>query len=182
VDSGGSDQSRPPTTASAGHSPQAPGWLPRPREVLRRQPPTFAAEGEPPYKGTILTVGERGPAQNITVEDCFVHDGLDAKNWGTKMWMNRHNGMYQGRHGTKLTFRNNFVLNTRFGIELASTESLCQGNVISDFSGDGIRVMRDGITVEHNVIRNVYVGSGDGNQNRGFDGRSAATGDGTCEA
>ncbi|MGK0240569.1 MAG: hypothetical protein ACI92G_004057 [Candidatus Pelagisphaera sp.] len=120
-------------------------------------------------------MGERGPAQNITVEDCFVHDGLDAKNWGTKMWMNRHNGMYQGRHGTKLTFRNNFVLNTRFGIELASTESLCQGNVISDFSGDGIRVMRDGITVEHNVIRNVYVGSGDGNQNRGFDGRSAAT-------
>jgi len=137
------------------------GWIIRGLVVS----PTFAKEGEPPYRGTILTVGERGPAQNIIVEDCFVHDGLESKDWGPKKWMSLHNGMYQGQHGTKLTFRNNFVLNTRFGIQLASTESLCQGNVVSDFSGDGIRVMRDGITVEHNVIRNVYVGSGDGDQN-----------------
>jgi hypothetical protein len=137
------------------------GWIIRGLVVS----PTFAEEGEPHYNGKILTVGERGPTENVTVEDCFVHDGLDAKNWGAKKWMSLHSGMCQGRYGTNLTFRNNFVLNTRFGIELASTDSLCQGNVISDFSGDGIRVMRDGITVEHNVIRNVYVGSGDGDQN-----------------
>ena len=63
-----------------------------------------------------------------------------------------------GRHGTHLTLRNNYVLNTRFAVNLCAPDSVCEGNVITNFSGDGIRITRDGITVQYNTIKNSFVG------------------------
>ncbi len=61
--------------------------------------------------------------------------------------------------------RNNYVLNTRFGIELCAPECIAEGNVVENFSGDGMRVTRDGQVAQYNVIKNNFVGARDGDDN-----------------
>ncbi|MGQ9589366.1 MAG: hypothetical protein ACUVYA_03620 [Planctomycetota bacterium] len=68
-------------------------------------------------------------------------------------------------HGRRHAARNNYVLNVRFGIELCAPECLCEGNVVANFSADGIRVTRDGQIVRRNVIRNNLVSDRDGDPN-----------------
>jgi preprotein translocase subunit YajC len=117
------------------------------------------------YKGSIVTFAEGGISHDIVIEDCFVYTTKDTSKWGPKEWMSTNSGIFMGRHGKNLTLRNNYVLNTRFGISLCAYNSLCEANVVSGFSGDGIRITRDGITVQYNVIKNVYVGEKDGDKN-----------------
>jgi len=121
--------------------------------------------GDKEYSRNIVTFGENGPSHNIVIEDCFIYTKKDTSQWGPKEWMSANSGILMGRHGKNLILRNNYVLNTRFGISLCSYNSLCEGNVVSDFSGDGIRITRDGITAQYNVIKNVYVGEEDGDKN-----------------
>jgi hypothetical protein len=121
--------------------------------------------GGKPYEGYIVTLAEGGASKDIVIEDCFVYTTEDASKWGPKQWMNTNSGIFMGRHGKHLALRNNYVLNTRFGIALCAYDSLCEGNVVSDFSADGIRVTRDGITVQYNVIKNIYVRSEQGDKN-----------------
>ncbi|OVE73721.1 hypothetical protein BVX94_03130 [bacterium B17] len=117
------------------------------------------------YSRNVVTFAESGPSHDIVIEDCFVYTTKDTSKWGPKEWMSANSGILMGRHGENLTLRNNYVLNTRFGISLCASNSICEGNVVSDFSGDGIRITRDGITVQYNVIKNVYVGEEDGDKN-----------------
>jgi len=124
--------------------------------------PSFAAE---PYKGNIVSLGESGPSSDLTIADCFIYTTLDSSAWTIEQWMSANSGVQLGRHGTKLTMRNNHLLNLRFGVALCSPDSLCEGNLIENFSADGIRVTRDDLTVRCNTIRNVYVGSKDGDDN-----------------
>ncbi len=124
--------------------------------------PSFGTE---PYDGNIVSLGESGESSELIMEDCFVYNELDSSGWSAQQWMDINNGVLLGRHGTNLTLRNTHVLNTRFGVSLTSYDSLCQGNLISNFSGDGIRVTRDGITVSDNVIKNAYVSDADGDGN-----------------
>lgn len=124
--------------------------------------PSFASA---PYDGNIVSLGESGESSELIVEDCFVYTELDSSGWSVQQWMDANSGVLLGRHGTNLTLRNTHILNTRFGVSLTSYDSLCQGNLISNFSGDGIRVTRDGITVSDNVIKNAYVSDADGDGN-----------------
>ena len=121
--------------------------------------------GDKKYKGSIVTIAEGGSSHTVILEDCFVHTTTNTSKWGPADWTGANSGIFMGRHGKNLTLRNNYVLNTRFGISLCAYDSLCEGNVVSDFSGDGIRITRDGITVQLNVIKNVYVGEEDGDKN-----------------
>jgi hypothetical protein len=79
--------------------------------------------------------------------------------------MKVHSGITMGRNGTGHVMRNNYILNTRFGINLCAEDSLCEGNVVCNFSGDGMRVTRDGQVVRYNVIKNNFVGAKDGDDN-----------------
>lgn len=124
--------------------------------------PAFAEE---PYAGTIASLGEKGPSSALTLEDCFIYTTLDTRKWTVERWKAANNGVLLGRHGRELTVRNCHVLNTRFAINLCSPDSRCEGNIVSDFSGDGIRVTRDGITVQFNVIKNVTCSDKDGDKN-----------------
>ncbi|MEZ5993652.1 MAG: right-handed parallel beta-helix repeat-containing protein [Planctomycetota bacterium] len=126
---------------------------------------TVSASFGEPYKGDMLKFADGGDSAEITVEDCFVYSTLDTSSWTAEQWMKANSGITMGRHGKGHVLRNNYVMNTRFGIALCAEESLCEGNVISHFSGDGIRVTRDGLTVQHNVIRNIYVSAKDGDDN-----------------
>lgn len=121
--------------------------------------------GDKGYDGYIVSVGEQSEASGIVVEDCFVYTTLDTDGWSVDQWKNANGGMLQGRHGKNLNFKNNYVLNTRWGIVMAAFDSKAEGNVVSDFSGDGFRVTRDGCEVAYNVIKNIYVSDGDGDKN-----------------
>ena len=64
--------------------------------------------------------------------------------YGAAQWMAAHSGILMGRNGTGLTVRTTHVYNVRFGISITSFDSTVEGNLVADFSGDGIRVTRDG--------------------------------------
>ena len=116
----------------------------------------------------LVMLGEHGGEENagLVVEDCFIYTVLDAGAWTAKDWVEKPaSGIWLGRHGKRHVARNNFVLNTRFGINLCAPESLCEGNVVANFSADGIRVTRDGQTVQYNVIKNNFVSARDGDPN-----------------
>ena len=116
----------------------------------------------------LVMLGERGGEESaeLVIEDCFVYSVLDVSAWTAKDWVEKPaSGIWLGRHGKAHVARNNYVLNTRFGINLCAPEVICEGNVVTNFSGDGIRVTRDGQIVQYNVIANNYVNDADGDKN-----------------
>lgn len=113
--------------------------------------------GNQPYEKDIVKLGDGGPSKDIILEDCFVYTTLDTSSWTEQDWMKCNSGINMGRAGTKMTLRNNYVLNTRFGIQLCAPDSLCEGNIVSDFSGDGMRTTRDAQVLQYNIIKNEYV-------------------------
>jgi len=114
---------------------------------------------------TLVTLGEHTPSTNLVIENCYINGGHDSSQWSIKEWMSAVSGIYLGRHGKKLVAQNNYLANLRFGLTVGAPDSKVLGNVITDFSGDGMRVLRDGITVEYNVIRNCHVSDSDGDKN-----------------
>ncbi len=124
----------------------------------------------PPAKppGSLVMLGERGgeESEELVVEDCFIYSVRDASSWTARDWVDKpSSGIWLGRHGKGHAARNNYVLNTRFGINLCAPEVVCEGNVVAHFSGDGIRVTRDGQVVQYNVVKNVHVSAADGDDN-----------------
>jgi len=116
----------------------------------------------------LVTLGERGSdaSRDLVVEDCFVYSVLDTSGWSAKDWVEKPaSGIWLGRHGTAHIARNNYVMNTRFGINLCAPDCVAEGNVIANFSADGIRVTRDGQVAQHNVIKNNFVSARDGDDN-----------------
>ena len=121
---------------------------------------------KPPHD--LVVLGERGreDSSELVIEDCFIYSVLDASTWGAKDWVNKpHSGIWLGRNGRGHVARNNYILNTRFGINLCAPGVLCEGNVVDSFSGDGIRVTRDGQVVQYNVVKNNFVSDRDGDDN-----------------
>ncbi|MDF1667127.1 MAG: right-handed parallel beta-helix repeat-containing protein [Planctomycetota bacterium] len=129
--------------------------------------PSFTSAG---YSGSIVTLGERGPSTDLILEDCYIYSALSNLSWSLQDWIDTNNGVNLGRHGTGLTARNNHILNTRFALSISSFDSLAEGNIIENFSGDGIRATRDGITVQYNIIKNAYASetAGDANHDDGI--------------
>jgi hypothetical protein len=118
--------------------------------------------------GHLVSLGEHGgeDCAELVVEDCFIFSVLDASAWTAEDWVKKPaNGIWLGRNGKKHVARNNYVLNTRFGINLCAPDCLCEGNVVANFSGDGVRGTRDGQIIQYNVIKNCYVSAKDGDAN-----------------
>ena len=116
----------------------------------------------------LVSLGERGgeDSADLVVEDCFVFSVLDTTNWTGKDWVEKPaSGIWLGRHGKHHVARNNYVLNTRFGIQLCAPDCVAEGNVVANFSADGMRATRDGQVLQYNVIKNNFVGSRDGDDN-----------------
>jgi parallel beta-helix repeat protein len=116
----------------------------------------------------LVMLGEHGgeESEDLVIEDCFVYSVLDTRAWSAQDWIHKtSSGIWLGRHGRAHVARNNYVLNTRFGINLCAPECLAEGNVIANFSGDGLRVTRDGQIAQYNIVKNVFVGAADGDAN-----------------
>jgi len=164
---------RPITIAAQrGHKPQVGWieigegrkWLLKGLTVSPSLAPTALAR--PPHD--LVMLGERGgeDSSKLIVEDCFIYSVLDTSAWTAKDWVEKPaSGIWLGRHGKGHVARNNYVLNTRFGINLCAPECLCEGNVVANFSADGIRATRDGQTIQYNVIKNNFVSARDGDAN-----------------
>lgn len=124
--------------------------------------PTYSAA---PYSGDIVRLGESGPSSDLVLEDSVVFTADDSSAWTVDDWMSANSGILLGRNGTNLAVRNTHVYNVRFGIAITSFSSTVEGNLVNDFSADGIRVTRDGGVVNDNVIKNVHVSDADGDDN-----------------
>ncbi len=158
--------------AEKGHAPQVSRvdigegsrWLIRDLTIspsLAPAPPARPAHD-------IVVLGERGreDSSELVIEACFIYSVLDASGWSAKDWVDKpHSGIWLGRNGKGHAARNNYILNTRFGINLCAPEVLCEGNVVDGFSADGIRATRDGQVVQYNVVKNNYVSDRDGDDN-----------------
>ncbi len=164
---------RPITIAAdEGHAPQV-GWVEigeGSRWVIKglTVSPSLAPRPLERVPRNLVTLGERGGQANaeLVVEDCFIYSVLDTADWTGKDWVEKPpSGIWLGRHGKGHVARNNYVLNTRFGINLCAPDCLCEGNVVANFSADGIRATRDGQVVQYNVVKNIFVGSRDGDRN-----------------
>jgi hypothetical protein len=124
--------------------------------------PSFSAA---PYTGNIVSLGESGPSTDLVLEQSVVFDTADTSAWTAADWMGAHSGILLGRNGTGLVVRTTHVFNVRFGIAITSFDSTVEGNLVADFSADGIRVTRDGDKVIDNMIKNVYVSAAAGDNN-----------------
>ena len=132
--------------------------------------PSLAPEplARPPRELVMLGERERGgeESEELVVEDCFIYSVLDTKDWSAQDWVQKPaSGIWLGRHGKRHVARNNYVLNTRFGINLCAPECVAEGNVVANFSADGMRATRDGQVLQYNVIKNNFVGARDGDNN-----------------
>ncbi|MDX2089758.1 MAG: right-handed parallel beta-helix repeat-containing protein [Kofleriaceae bacterium] len=124
--------------------------------------PEFATA---PYAGNIVSLGEAGTSSDLILEKSVVYGASDTSGWTAAQWMSANSGILMGRNGTGLTVRTTHVYNVRFGIAITSFTSTVEGNLVNEFSADGIRVTRDGGTVTDNVIKNIYVSDADGDAN-----------------
>lgn len=130
--------------------------------------PSFATNYTSQRVDSIVKLGEGGGEESaeLVIEDSFAYTELDSSKWTAQDWIKKAwSGIWLGRHGKRHAARNNYLLNTRFGINLCAPEVVCEGNVVANFSADGIRVTRDGQIVQQNVIKNIYVSSRDGDDN-----------------
>jgi hypothetical protein len=158
--------------AEQGHAPQV-GWVEigEGRKWLVKGltvSPSLAPSPLPRTPGSLVTLGERGGdrSRELIVEDCFIYWALDTTAWTAKDWIEKPGGgIWLGRNGSRHVARNNYVLNTRFGINLCAPDCVAEGNVVANFSADGIRATRDGQVVQYNVVKNVFVSARDGDDN-----------------
>jgi hypothetical protein len=77
----------------------------------------------------LVSLGERGGdgSAELVIEDCFLYSVLDTAGWSGEDWVEKpQSGIGLGRHGKGHVARNNYVLNTRFGIGLCAPDCFCE--------------------------------------------------------
>ena len=119
-----------------------------------------ASFGEP-YKGGM--VGIDG-GMNI-IEGCEVFGVDDHKGMDVAAWKAINSGVFIGRNSKGSIIRNCYVRNTRFAMGLDGYDSIAEGNIIENYSADGIRMTRDNQIARYNVIKGAFAGMGQGDKN-----------------
>ncbi|MCA9606330.1 MAG: right-handed parallel beta-helix repeat-containing protein [Myxococcales bacterium] len=136
-------------------------WELRGLSISPSHAPTYA-------RGTALDIddhGFHGPSHDIVVEGCDIFampdiSGLDAAGWVSEIG----NGV--AIDGADCVFRDNTVRNIDFGISVTGERVAVIGNLVENFSGDGMRGLGDYGRFEGNVVRNCY--DVDDNHDDGF--------------
>ena len=96
-----------------------------------------------------------GDNEEVRVEQCMLRSTADASGWSAQDWINRaSSGMSVA--GTRMTIRNNRLTNVAYGISVTADNSLIEGNVIENFSRDGLRGLGDYNVFQYNVVKNCY--------------------------
>ncbi len=120
---------------------------------------SVSAEFSPTYKRHTLVHLEshdwRGPIHDIVVERCSLCSVADASAWTAKDWDRLSCNGFQV-DGTRMTIRDNRLLNVNFGISVEASHSLVSGNLVENFAGDGLRGLGDHCIFEYNIVKNCY--------------------------
>jgi parallel beta-helix repeat protein len=96
-----------------------------------------------------------GPVHDIVVEQCAIRSVADTSGWTADDWNELAcNGMQVD--GTRMTIRDNYLLNVNFGISVGASHSLICRNLVENFAGDGLRGLGDHCTFEYNTVKNCY--------------------------
>lgn len=107
---------------------------------------------------TILSVADHswsGPAWDVVLADNTVASIADSSAWTAADWNARAaDGIFAS--GTRIEIRDNRLTNVDFGISVTATHSLVDGNLVENFSGDGLRGLGDHTTFQYNTVRNSY--------------------------
>lgn len=99
--------------------------------------------------------GWRGPALDIHVVSCRLRSIDDSSMWSAADWNNlAYNGIIT--EGTRMVVKNNRLKNVNFGIQVKSSHSVVENNVVENFSGDGLRGLGDYGVFKNNLVKNSY--------------------------
>jgi hypothetical protein len=97
----------------------------------------------------------RGPIHDIVVEQCAICSVEDASTWTADDW-NRLSCNGLQVDGTRMTIRDNRLLNVNFGISIEASHSLISANLVENFAGDGLRGLGNYCTFQYNTVKNCY--------------------------
>ncbi len=96
-----------------------------------------------------------GVCENVSIVDSYIYSAESTANWTEKDWNEKvADGILIGKEGSKINLINNLIFNINFGINISAPDSYVSGNVINNFSADGIRVGANNTIVQFNVIKN----------------------------
>ena len=108
-------------------------------------------------KDTMVSV--QGSSEGVTVEDCDIFSTTDdvVAGWTASQWADLP-GTGMSSRAADTTFRANRVRNVSFGISIAHDSPNAQvvGNLVDNFSRDGLRGIGDFGLFEGNVVKNAY--------------------------
>ena len=96
-----------------------------------------------------------GNSEGVRVEACVLMSTADASNWSAQDWINRASSGISV-DGTRMTIRNNLLMNVGYGISVSADHSLVEGNLIENFSRDGLRGLGDHSVFQYNTVKNCY--------------------------
>jgi MYXO-CTERM domain-containing protein len=96
---------------------------------------------------------------DVTLADCDIFSVPDSETsgWSASDWANRPGSGIQVS-SPDITLRDNTVRNIGYGITVgySAVRAHVVGNVVSDFSRDGIRGLSDDSVFEYNLVKNSY--------------------------
>lgn len=111
-----------------------------------------------PYESATM-VSVQGSAPDTTVEDCDIFSVTDdtQASWSADDWANLP-GTGMSSRAERVVFRNNRVRNVGYGISIAhdSPDAQVIGNLVENFSRDGLRGIGDFGLFENNTVKNAY--------------------------
>lgn len=101
----------------------------------------------------VLSPAYQGPSRDIAIVGFTVKTREDVAAWVEADWDTMAaNGIRLS--GERCIARDNRVKNVNFGITTDGIGGLLEGNVVDNFSGDGMRVLGDDSVVQYNIIKN----------------------------
>jgi hypothetical protein len=117
--------------------------------------PSFAT----PYEcKTLINLSSHnwtGPGHDLIVRDCTAFSVADASGWSEADWNEKAcNGM--SLSGDQMVAENNALINVNFGITVSGKDCTVRGNLVENFSGDGMRGLGDNGLFEYNTVKNCF--------------------------
>lgn len=98
--------------------------------------------------------GWQGPVSDIVFKDNHIYSTLSPWRSATEWVENVSDGIYVA--GDNVVLDGNRLDNTGFSITLLGNDNVAFKNIITNFSGDGIRILGSRNRVEANTIKNCY--------------------------
>jgi parallel beta-helix repeat protein len=93
--------------------------------------------------------------EELVVEASVLMSAPDTADWSAQDWIDRASTGIEVS-GTVNTVRDNHLLNVGYGISVSATHSLIEGNLIENFSQDGLRGLGDYTVFQYNTVKNCY--------------------------